>query len=69
MLGSKLRHANLAVSLDGWLWAVSSLATEKIQICCLMEPHIQPITPSLATFPKGYGCEGYSSKIYRYMKV
>ena len=30
-----VRHTNLAHSLDGYLWAVGSLATEKLQICCL----------------------------------
>ena len=29
-----VRHTNLAHSLDGYLWAVSSLATEKLQIHC-----------------------------------
>ena len=27
-----IRHTNLAHSLDGYLWAISSLATEKLQI-------------------------------------
>ena len=30
-----VRHTNLAHGLDGYLWAVSSLATEKLQIRCL----------------------------------
>ena len=30
----KIWHANLTVSLDGRLWAISSLVTEKIQIQC-----------------------------------
>ena len=31
---------NLAYSLDGYLWAVSALAAEKLQIQCVMETHI-----------------------------
>ena len=30
---------NLAYSLDGYLWAISALATEKLQIRCIMETH------------------------------
>ena len=28
---------NLAYSLDGYLWAISALATEKLQVRCVME--------------------------------
>ena len=31
------RTTNLAYSLDGYLWAISALATEKLQIKCVME--------------------------------
>ena len=30
---------NLAYSLDGYLWAISALASEKLQIRCVMETH------------------------------
>ena len=33
------RTTNLAYSLDGYLWAISALATEKLQIRCIMETH------------------------------
>ena len=36
---------NLAYSLDGYLWAISALAVEKLQIRCVMETHIIKITP------------------------
>ena len=31
------RTTNLAYSLDGYLWAISALASEKLQIRCVME--------------------------------
>ena len=31
---------NLAYSLDGYLWVVSTLAAEKLQIQCAMETHV-----------------------------
>ena len=31
---------NLAYSLDGYLWAISALAAEKLQIRCVMETHV-----------------------------
>ena len=36
---------NLAYSLDGYLWAISALVTEKLQIRCVMETHVITITP------------------------
>ena len=39
---------NLAYSLDGYLWAISALAAERLQIRCVMEPrvyyHLAPTT-------------------------
>ena len=34
------RTTNLAYSLDGYLWAISALATKKLQVRCVMETHI-----------------------------
>ena len=43
-----LNHTtNLAYSLDGYLWAFSALATEKLQIRCVMETHVVTIHPPL----------------------
>ena len=39
------RTTHLAYSLDGYLWAISTLAVEKLQIRCVMETHIIHITP------------------------
>ena len=60
---SKLRHANFVVSLNGWLWDVRPLVTEKIYIHCMMETHIWPTPPPLTIIPIKNGCEGYSSNI------
>ena len=40
-------HANLALNLDSYKWAISSLAAECVQICCLEETHLETIVPSL----------------------
>ena len=39
------RTTNLAYSLDGYLWAISALASEKLQIRCVMETHVVTIHP------------------------
>ena len=36
---------NLAHSLDGYLWAISSLATKKLQIWCMLKSHVIAIKP------------------------
>ena len=55
---------NLAYSLDGYLWAISALATEKLQIRCVMETHVITIRPPLQIVDISNGCEAYSSSIY-----
>ena len=58
------RITNLAYSLDGYLWAISALATEKLQVRCVMETHIITIQPPLQIMDIGNGCEAYSASIY-----
>ena len=58
------RTTNLAYSLDGYLWAISTLATEKLQLRCVMETHIITIKPPLQIVDIGNGCEAYSTSIY-----
>ena len=58
------RSTNLAYSLDGYLWAISALVTERLQIRCVMETHVITITPPLQIVDIGNGCEAYSSSIY-----
>ena len=55
---------NLAYSLDGYLWAISALVTEKLQIRCVMETCVITITHPLQIMDIGNGCEAYSSSIY-----
>ena len=54
----------LVVSLDGSLWALSSLLNEKIQIGCLTETYIELITPLITGIYMGNSCEGYSRNIF-----
>ena len=55
---------NLSYSLDGYLWALSALAAEKLQIRCVMETHVITIKPPLQIVDIGNGCEAYSASIY-----
>ena len=59
----KARTTSLAQSLDGYMWAISSLVGEKIQIRCLTETHVREIKPPLQIVYIGNGCEGYSPSI------
>ena len=55
---------NLAYSLGGYLWAISALGTEKLQIRCIMETCVITIKPPLQIVDIGNGCKAYSSSIY-----
>ena len=55
---------NLAYSSDGYLWAISALATEKLQVRCIMETHLITIKPPLQIVDIGNGCKAYSASIY-----
>ena len=48
--------------MDGYLWAISALATEKLQVRCVMETHV--IKPPLQIVDIGNGCKAYSASIY-----
>ena len=48
----------MAQSLDGYLWAVSSLKKEKMRIWCLEDSHLEDIKPPLMIVYIGDGCEG-----------
>ena len=58
------RTTNLAYSLDGYLWAISALATEQLQLRCIMETRIITISPPLQIIDVGNGCKAYSASIY-----
>ena len=58
------RHVNFAQSLDGYMWAVSSVKEEKLQIRCLKETTIAYIKPPLTILHIGNGCEAYNSNLF-----
>ena len=55
---------NLAKSLGGYLWAISAVATETLQIRCLLETSVIPIQPPLQIVYVGDGCKGYSPSLF-----
>ena len=57
------RNGNLAQSLGGYLWVISSIAAEKIQVRWLKETYIVEIRAVLQIIYIGDGCEGYSPSL------
>ena len=55
---------NKAISLGGFLWALSSTTPEQLQVCCLEETHVVEVQPPLQIVYLGSGCEGYSPSMY-----
>ena len=55
---------NRAISLGGYLWAVSSIKQEQLQVRCLEETHVIEIEPPLQIIYLGNGCEGYSPSMF-----
>ena len=55
---------NRAISLGGYLWAVSSVKQEQLQVRCLEETHMIEIQPPLQIVYLGNGCEGYSPSMF-----
>ena len=49
---------------DGYLWAISALAAEKLQIRYVMETHVVTIKPPLQIIDIGNRCEAFSASIY-----
>ena len=56
----KSQNADLAYSLDGYLWAISSLTITKIQIRCLRNNTVVEIKPPLQIVDIENGCKGYA---------
>ena len=56
--------SNRAISLGGYLWAVSSIKQEQLQVRCLEETHMIEIQPPLQIVYLGNGCEGYSPSMF-----
>ena len=55
---------NSALSLGGYLWAISAVPTKTLQIRCLLETHVVTIHPLLQIIYVGNGCEGFSSSVF-----
>ena len=55
---------NKAISLGGYLWAISSIKQEELQVRCLEETHMIEIQPPLQIVYLGNGCEGYSPSMF-----
>ena len=60
----KQTHSNYATSLGGFMWAISAVITEKLQVRCLTETHVVDIRPPVEIVYIGNGCEGYSPHLY-----
>ena len=58
------RDANKAQSLQGYLWAVTTLKKEKMQIRCLTDTHVIDVKPPLTIIHVRNGCEAYSSNLF-----
>ena len=58
------RSTNLAHSLDSYLWAVSSVAAEKLQIRCVQDTSVVTIHPPMRIINVGNRCEAFSPNIY-----
>ena len=63
-INTQKRDANRAQSLNKYLWAVSSLKKEKMQVRCLLDTHVVDIKPPLTIIYVGNGCEAYSNNLY-----
>ena len=55
---------NYAKSLGGFMWVVSAIIAEKLQVRCLTETHVVDIRPPIEIVYIGNGCEGYSPHLY-----
>ena len=63
-INTQKRDANKVQSLEGYLWAVTTLKKEKMQIRCLTETHVIDVKPPLTIIHVGNGCEAYSSNLF-----
>ena len=63
-INTQKRDANKAQSLEGYLWAVTTLKKEKMQIRCLTDTHVIDVKPPLTIIHVGNGCEAYSSNLF-----
>ena len=60
---------NRAINLGGYLWALSSIKQEQLQVRCLEETHVIEIQPPLQIVYLGNGCEGYSPSMFLQLRM
>ena len=58
------RDTNKAQSLEGYLWAITTFESGKMQIRCLTDTHVIDIKPPLTIIYVGNGCEAYSNNLF-----
>ena len=63
-INTQKRDANKVQSLEGYLWVVTTLKIEKMQIRCLTDTHVINVKPPLTIIYVGNGCEAYSSNLF-----
>ena len=63
-INTQKRDANKAQSLEGYLWAVTTLKKEKMQIRCLTDTHVIDVKPPLTILFVWNGCKAYSSDLF-----
>ena len=63
-ISTQLVITDQAMSLDGYLWAISVLETTKIQIHCLQENFVRTIHPPVHILDVGHGCEAFTPTLY-----
>ena len=61
---TSVQNTNMAYILDDYLWAISSLVTEKLQIHCMQQTSVVTIDPPFRIIDIDNGCEAFSSTIY-----
>ena len=54
----------MAISLGGYLWAISAVAIKTLQVRCPLETHVVTIHPPLQIIYVGNGCKGFSSSVF-----
>ena len=57
-------NSNYTTSLGGFMWAISTVITKKLQVRCLIETHVVDIRPPVEIVYIGNGCERYSPHLY-----
>ena len=63
-INTQKRDANKVQSLEGCLWAVTTLKKVKMQIRCLTDTHVINVKPPLIIIHVGNGCKAYSSNLF-----